>query len=161
MTIIGFDDFKCDFTILVNACSNFLNYDLSDEEIIYISGLIPRTIEIDKFYKIEENREKLTYLVDLIEYYIQNKNIESYVLQYIGDYCLLLCSLFEKNLNRIRRSDFRNFYIEGGKSSYKNLASIKHEKMFYDLSQHFLECCKLLKISLETYNQGGKRNAKI
>lgn len=155
-------DFKVDFTILVKGVSDFIDTNITDSEIVYVSGLVPRTIELDKFYKIEINKKKLTYLFELIEYYLKCKSNQEkqFLLQYIGDYCLLLCSLFEKFLNRKRRADLRNFYIEGGKNSYRDLANLKRDEMFFNLSKHFLECCELLKMSLDLYNREEK-HAKV
>ncbi|MGA1823860.1 MAG: hypothetical protein ACMUIP_04280 [bacterium] len=150
-TTIG--EFKNELINLGLACTKFLNVDISDEEVVYISGLVPRTMSVDSFYKMELNGKKLTYLTDMISCYKNGdvpRSVESQRIfhQYIGDYCLLIYSLFDKYLNRRRRADLRDFYVSCGKSSYRCLNSISHDTLFRDLSNNFTDCSQIIKYTL-------------
>ncbi|MGA1868825.1 MAG: hypothetical protein ACMUJM_09785 [bacterium] len=154
MIFTSMGEFKNELINVSLACSRFLDVDISDEEVVYISGLIPRTISIDSFYKMELNGKKLTYLTDMLYYFKHGdipwtKESQRSYHQYIGDYCLLVYSLFDRYLNRKRRADLRDFYINCGKSAYKSLSTLIDDELFGDLSHDFKECSQVIKHSLD------------
>lgn len=136
-----FSDLQDYFTLELKSVLDKHKVSARDASILYLSSLLSRHIESEKFFGVRpDGKPADTLLSDLYIQYLQAKNEEKKViLQRLGDVCLMISGYFAESI-RGKLVDL-GFYFGMGGSAYYNLAHLVAEtqtkETFDELSTKF------------------------